>query len=278
MDLSTLLDTRFWRRGVGMSESFDWAEPLMEIKGGMDGIVTAFVRELKRPVVLKAPVQAIRLRDDGVDVYYNQNGERKKLAADYCFNCIPVHFMEAIPNNFSDGYNAALGAFMRGNFFKIGFQMSERFWEREGIYGGMTQTTQPINQIWYPSHGIHGDKGVVLGAYGFRDQSRFFERMTPQERIDFCGACGDKVHEGYSSYIEAGVSVPWGRMNHMMGCGARMTPENYEQYFSVLQQPEGRHYMMGDQISYHPAWQEGAFASAMHALSQLDERARMAAS
>ena len=26
---------------------------------------------------------------------------------------------------------------------------------------------QDILQIWYPSHGIHRDKGVLLGAYTF---------------------------------------------------------------------------------------------------------------
>jgi monoamine oxidase len=186
--------------------------------------------------------------------------------------------MQSIPNNLSKGYMEALNAFERGNFFKIGFQMSERFWEREGIYGGMTYTSQPINQIWYPSHGIHGKKGVVLGAYAFWHQSRFFERMTPAERIEFCAAAGDKIHEGYSSYIEAAVSVPWGRMNHMMGCGARMTEEDYERYFPLLQKPEGRHYMIGDQISHHSSWQEGAFASAENALIEFDKRVRAEAS
>ena len=269
-----LLDSDFWRRGMSNSENYDWAEPLLEVKGGTDNIVKAFERELKKPVILEAPVQAIRLRDDGVDVYYNHEGERKKLAADYCFNCIPAHFMRGIPNNLSKEYMAALNAYKRGNFFKLGFQMSDRFWEREGIYGGMTQTSQRINQIWYPSHDIHGQKGVVLGAYAFRDQSRFFERMTPEERAAFCAAAGDHIHEGYSSYIEAAVSVPWGRMNHMMGCGAQMAPEDYERYFPVLHKPDGRHYMLGDQLSYHSSWQEGAFAAAENALLEFDKRAR----
>lgn len=278
IEFGELLDSSFWQRGLGQSESYDWAEPLMEAKGGMDNIVKAFVRTLKKPVVLNAPVQAIRLRDDGVDVYYNHGGKRKKLAADYCFNCIPVHFMEAIPNNLSTEYRAALNSYQRGNFFKIGFQMSERFWEREGIYGGITNTSQAINQIWYPSHGINGKKGVVLGAYAFFTQSEFFERMTPAERFKFAADCGNKIHEGYSDYIEAAVSVPWGRMNHMMGCGARMTPEGYETHFKLLQKPEGRHYMIGDQLSHHSSWQEGAFASAENALLEFNKRTRAEAS
>ena len=156
--------------------------------------------------------------------------------------------------------------------------MSERFWEREGIYGGMTNTSQRINQIWYPSHGIHGKKGVVLGAYAFRGESSFFERMTPEERLKYAAGCGDKIHAGYSGYIEAGVTVPWGRMNHMMGCGAQMSDEDRARYFPILQKPDGRHYMIGDQISYHSSWQEGAFASAENALLEFDKRVRAEAS
>ena len=222
-------------------------------------------------------MQDIRLREDGVDVVYEQNGRRHKFAADFCFNSIPVHFMPGIPNNLSKPYMKAINAFNRGNFCKIGFQMRRRFWEDEGIYGGMTNTSQRINQIWYPSHGIHGEKGVVLGGYAYWEESEFFERMSPDARLRFAADCGDRIHPGYSGYIEAGVSIPWGRMNHMMGCGSRMSPEDYETQLPLLQQPEGRHYMIGDQISHHSSWQEGAFASAENALIEFDKRARAAA-
>ena len=160
---------------------------------------------------------------------------------------------------------------------KIGLQMKERFWEREGIYGGATYTTQPINAIWYPSHDIHGQKGVVLGAYTIQQNSQPWERMAPEQRIRLAAECGDRIHAGYSSHVESGVSVPWGRMNHMMGCSVRWTEEHEERYFDLLRQPAaGRHYLIGDQVSYHPTWQEGAFASAEYALVDLDKRVRAA--
>lgn len=277
LEFSEILNSDFWQRSDFMTQNYDWAEPLMEVVGGMDNLVKGFVRQLDKPVRLNARVQGIRLRDDGVDVVYEQDGERHEFAADYCFNSIPVHFMPAIPNNLSRPYMNAINAFKRGNFCKIGFQMRERFWEAEGIYGGMTNTSQRINQIWYPSHGIHGRKGVVLGAYAYWEESEFFEHMSPAERLTFAAECGDRIHPGYSGYIEAGVSIPWGRMNHMLGCGSRMSPEDYETQLPLLQRPEGHHYMIGDQISHHSSWQEGAFASAETALIEFDKRARAAA-
>jgi len=274
-----LLNSRYWERGLASSENPDWGEPLMEIKGGMDGLIQGFVRHIKSPIHTNSQVQSIQLQGDGVDVFYNRKGKRRKMSVDYCFNSIPTHFMPGIPNNLPKEYQQGLAELQPGNFFKIGLQMKERFWEREGIYGGITNTNQRINQIWYPSHGIHSKKGVVLGAYAFFNQSKFFERMTPEARIQFAADAGEKIHPGYRDYIEAGVSVPWGRMKHMMGCGTRWTPEALEQYYTMLELPAaGRHYMIGDQISRHSSWQEGAFASAEFALLDLDKRVRAEAS
>jgi len=275
MDFSALLNSRFWERGMASSENPDWGEPLMDVVGGLDGIIKGALRNITSPIRTNAQVQSIQLQENGVDIVYNHKGERRKLKVDYCFNSIPTHFMPGIPNNLPDDYRSGLDALRPGNFFKIGLQMKERFWEREGIYGGITYTNQRINQIWYPGHGIHSKKGVVLSAYTFYGQSNFFERMSPEERIAYAADCGDKIHPGYSGYIEAGVSVPWGRMNHMMGCGARWSPDIRDQYFKLLQQPAGgRHYMIGDQISYHPSWMEGAIGSVEVALMDLDKRVR----
>jgi monoamine oxidase len=275
LGLDAILNSRFWESSNTNYENPDWVEPLMEATGGMDNIIKAFVRNVKSPILLNAQVQSIQLQQDGVDVVYNHNGERKKIIADYCFNSIPSYFMAGIPNNLPADYRKGLNSLRQGWGFKIGLQMKERFWEREGIYGGMTDTNQRISQIWYPSNGIHGRKGIVLGAYQFYDTTGFFDRMTPEERIEYAAKCGDKIHKGYSDYIEAGVSVAWRRMNHMMGCGSHWDTDVRNQYYKLLQQPAGgHHYMIGDQISYHPSWMEGALASAEYALLDLDKRVR----
>jgi monoamine oxidase len=278
-EFGEVLNSSFWERTALSFENPDWGAPLMEAVGGMDNIIKGFVRNIKSPILLNAQVQSIQLQNDGVDIVYNHKGKREKLSADYCFNSIPTHFMPGIPNNLPAEYQNGLNALQRGYGFKIGLQMKERFWEQEGIYGGMTFTSQRIGEIWYPSNGIHGQKGVMLGAYQFFDPTEFLDRMTPDERLEYAARCGEKIHPGYSDYIEAGVSVSWRRMNHMMGCGTQWTEEDRASYYNLLQQPAGgRHYMIGDQISYHPSWQEGAMASAEYALLDFDQRARAASS
>lgn len=270
--LAELLNSGLMYRLQYMTEAYDWGEPLMTPVGGMDNIVKAFMRDITSPVLLKSQVKSVQLGDDGVEVSYAKDGEIKTLKADYCFNNIPGHFMGGIFNNFSVEYQKALNALKRNKLFKIGLQMKKRFWEDEGIYGGISYTNLPVKQIWYPSSGIFSQKGIMLGAYVWGEkENEYFERMTPAERLKVAAENGNQIHANYSSYIETGVSVPWSRMNHMMGCGSRMSEEDHKAYFTLLQKPEGRHFMVGDQISYHPGWQEGAFASIENAFTHFNQ-------
>jgi monoamine oxidase len=213
----------------------------------------------------------------GVEVTYRRNGEYVTTRADYVLNCIPMHLLAGIEHNFPAEYAAGFTAIPRGKLFKIGFQMKERFWEREGIYGGISWTLQDIQQIWYPAHGIHRKKGVVLGAYTFSPEAgEKFARLPPAERLKLAIAQGAKIHPDYGSYVETGVSVAWHQMNHMLGCAAQWEEPLFKQWFKTLQAPVGNHYLIGDQVSYHPGWQEGAIASAHHAMAEIDARERAA--
>lgn len=270
-ELTAMLNSSFWYGGLLGAELYDWCEPLMEPTGGMDGVVNGFLRHLKNKPTTGAQVKKIYNRDKGVEVTYEKDGKFHTVQADYCFNNIPAYFMAGIENNFSSNYQAGLDSIKRGHLFKIAYQMKERFWEKDGIYGGISYTSDPVAQLWYPSHDIHAPKGILLGAYTWDPKvSAKFEAMTPAERLIAGAKSGEKIHPGYSQYIENGISIPWARMNHQMGCGMHMSPEDWDKYFALLQKPEGRHFMIGDQISHHSGWQEGALASSEQALQQLN--------
>ena len=274
LDFSEILKTDFWRYQMYFGDGEDQAAPLLQPVGGMDKIVQAFVANIRSPMFTHAQVKSIRLKEDGVSVVYQHDGRHKEVRADYALNCIPKHLLVGIDNNFPDEYITALRSIGRGKMFKIGIQMKERFWEKENIYGGISWTNQNIEQIWYPPHNVHGKKGVMLGAYTWnQDNAEFFARMTPEERFQEALRQGSNIHPDYAEHAETAVSVPWHRMNHIMGCTAAWTEETRKRYFSYLQTPlNDRHFMMGDQISYHPGWQEGAFSSAHHSLTELGKR------
>lgn len=276
LDSHELLKSNFMMAAMNFGEGEDQSAMLMEAVGGMDQIVVGFLRTLEPNLRLHAMVESVQIRDAGVRVIYHTRNEKTVLDADYCLNCIPVHLLAGIDNNFPDDYSSGLSQVPRGTLTKIGFQMKERFWEREGIYGGISWTSQDIEQIWYPSHGIHRQKGVVLAAYTNLnvDAGARFARMTSAQRLEAAAMQGEKLHPGYRGYIEHGVSVCWSRMNHMLGCSSQWTDALRQRWFEVLRTPVGNHYLIGDQMSYLPGWQEGAIYSAWHALADIDRRER----
>jgi len=276
LDFSEILNSDFWLFKMNFGEGEDQAAAMMQPVGGMDNIVKGFGRRIRSPVLLHAQVKSIRIQEDGVSVVYQHKGRNREIKADYCMNCIPHHLLLGIDNNFPPEYTHALAAIGRGKLFKLGIQMNERFWEDEYIFGGISWTNQPIEQIWYPSHGIHRKKGVLRAAYTWNpDNAEYFARMSPEQRYEAALSQGEKVHPSYRKHAEKFVSIAWHRMNHQMGCTAQWSEESRERYFHYLQTPlNGRHFLMGDQLSYHPGWQEGAFSSAHYALGELQARVR----
>jgi monoamine oxidase len=272
-DFTDIMDSGFWRFNMHWNELDFQAPMMMQAVGGMDRIVDGFMRKVGDAVTLHAWVKQIRLLDDGVEVIYARKGRERKVRADYCVSCIPSQLVVGLRNNFPSDYVRALKAARRSKLFKIGLQASERFWEKDRIYGGISWTGQDISQIWYPNHSFFAQKGILQGAYSFNPNiSDAFARMSPPERLREAIRQGKKIHPDYDKYIESGVSVPWQRMNHMLGCGTVWAEEDRAVHYARLQQPAGRHYLVGDQVSLHPGWQEGAIRSAHHALADIDRR------
>lgn len=265
-DLHEILKADFWRSAMNFGESSSQSAMLQPV-GGMDRIVQALAAALRPHIRLNAQVIDIRTGEREVQVSYRSEGGIRSTRGDYCLNSIPGPILTGIGNNFSAPFRAQLAARPRGKLGKIAFQMRERFWEAENIYGGISWTGSDINQIQYPSHGFHGHKGIVLGGYFLaQEPADRFHLRTAQERIDAAIREGEKLHPGYGAQIENGVSVAWYRMNHQLGCSARETDAATQ---AILQQAEGRHFLIGDQVASHAGWQESAILSAHQALNRI---------
>jgi monoamine oxidase len=278
--LRDLLKTRLGRQLLNANEG-DTGPILMQPVGGMDRIIHGYLNHVGDQVRYRAMVASVDVTDNGVQIAYDQDGVRHTLEADYCFNCIPTHLMTGIKNNFPDDYVRALKYVRRGEAYKAAFQAKRRFWEEEDIFGGITWMNNPSRQMWYPSHGIHKKKGIVLAAYDYGG-GMYHTLMTQEERIEAHLADGEKVHPDYRNLVEKPITIAWHRMNHMLGCSARWqrsfsdgwTHEEEEMYHRLQRPVNGRHYMIGDQISMHSAWQESAIMSAQWAMADLDQRVR----
>lgn len=269
-----LVDSGLWQ-WLQFPNSWDMNATMMQPAGGMDMIVKGFEKALGNRILRNAPVTKITNVEKGVTIAYKDQGKTKVVNADFCINSAPTHLVGGIDNNFSSRYRTALkdGAEW-GKLFKIAFQAKRRFWEEDAqIYGGISWTDQDILQVWYPPHGFHKAKGIMLGSYQWDPKKgEAWGKLKPAARLAKAIAEGEKIHPGYGDFVEKGLSVAWNKVPYMFGCAPEWTPEARNKHYPTLVQAEGAHYMVGDQISFHGGWQEGAIRSAHRAIDDIAKR------
>lgn len=144
------------------------------------------------------------------------------------------------------------------------------------IYGGISWTDDPITQIWYPSTGYHDRKGVLTGCYNFAENAAHFGHLSVQERLDKARAGAALFNKEFAEGLERGVAIAWQNMAHIKGGWAQWqyVENNVHHYNHIIQGTgvDGSNpcfFIVGDQVSSLPGWQEGAIASALNAITRL---------
>jgi monoamine oxidase len=151
------------------------------------------------------------------------------------------------------------------------------------IYGGISWTEHAITQIWYPSEAYHDRKGVLTGAYNFSKNAADSGRMTVEKRLDQARAGAALFSKEFADGLEHGVAIAWQNMAHIKGGWAQWTNvTNSVHHYNHIIQGTGvdssknpSFFIVGDQVSSLPGWQEGAIASALNAISRLARPDRM---
>ena len=114
----------------------------------------------------------------------------------------------------------------------------------------------PCLQIWYPSHGFFAPKGVLVGYYTFDDMARALGASSPENRVARALEQGGRVHGGaYRAEYESGYSVAWERLPYSLGTWGQGD-------IPALQEPDGRIYFAGADLTALNGWMAGAFESA----------------
>ncbi|NOX42242.1 MAG: NAD(P)-binding protein [Gammaproteobacteria bacterium] len=150
------------------------------------------------------------------------------------------------------------------------------------IFGGISWTDNDITQIWYPSTAYHDEKGVLTGAYNFSDIAYAWGKMPVNERLDKAREGAKLFGETFGDGLQDGVAIAWQNIPYIKGGWAQWhVVDNAVMHFNVIDQGTGVYnaangqlsdpnfFIVGDQISSLPGWQEGAIASAMNAISRL---------
>jgi monoamine oxidase len=276
LSLNHLLSAQFWKYRFYQSEEYEWQPTLFEPVGGMDGIVKGFERHVGDLVRKERVVTRVDTYDDRVEVAHRGPGGAELTKADWCISTIPLPILDKIENNFRDDYKAAIGNVKFAVTCKVGWQANRRFWERdEQIYGGISYINHDIAQMWYPSHGYFGEKGVLTGAYNYDGAAERMGNLEFPDRLDLAMQGAQRLHPKFAEFVpkDLGLSIAWQKVPHQLGGWADDLDCKLSTYRRLVERPERRFWVAGDQVSQLSGWQEGAIRSAIHVIERIHQPA-----
>ena len=243
---------------------------MVQVVGGTDRLPQAFAARLKNRIVYRAAVTEIRQSDRGVVVGYTDHGGKlRKIEGDYCICTLPLPILAKVDTDFSPELQKTIASVPYAAAGKMGLQFKRRFWEEDdGIFGGATRTDQEIAQIVYPSAGLLGRKGVLVGYYIQGQAGRPMGERPPAERQAIALEQGGRIHPQYATEFETAFSVSWHRVVWNRGSWSSASAETRKQ----LSAPTGRVYLAGDHMNLN-AWMQGAFESGRQVATAIHARA-----
>lgn len=240
--------------------------------GGMDRIHAGFDRNLRRSAIRGAVVTRMRHAANGVEVTYRDTASNviDTVRGDYVICTIPFPVLASIDTDFSPKLQKTIKSVIYDHSNKVAFE-SPRFWEREQIYGGISFVGGPTALVWYPSAGLHSERGMLLGCYNSGPNAAEFAKRPIAEQIAFSRGVIETLHPGHGADLVSGIAVNWHKVPYSLGpwpdwnagsANGRQEGHIDTEAFRRLQQPEGRVYFAGAALSQTPGWQEGGIQSA----------------
>ncbi len=281
LTLHRIIEDGFWGGGLSFEETFDQQAPMFQPVGGMDRIAYAIYGHVKDSVRLNTPVTAVGQLDNGVRVMLADGG---MVEGDYVLCTLPATMVKKLNIRLSAAKKQALANTVYGISTKVAWE-SPRFWQDDGIMGGLAFTDQPNALVWYPSGDWYNPRGILMTAYssggfgptpgvanGASSAGQKFAGMTADERFAVCKDVVERMHPGKSALLEKPLTVSWTQTPWSEGIAANWRPEQRATDYAELCKPEGRVFFAGEHLSYIGAWQEGAALSSFEAMKLIAAR------
>ena len=190
---------------------------------------------------------------------------------------------------------------------KVGWQSKRKYWQDPEdkntvpIFGGISWTNHPMTQMWYPSNDYHQNLGILTGTYNFGANAQNWGDHTPAWRLKQAREGAKELHgEEFSEQLDHGLTIAWQNIETQRGGwvdwakiddATRHPKLSYLDIlnirraaimkepgkgsavwcFNELQKGDDGFYIIGDQLSSLPGWQEGAISSALVAFGLCTE-------
>lgn len=249
--------------------------------GGWDLLPRALLSSLSGPVLLHAPVVAIKQGTHDVRVHIKSSRRTrnlKSMTADVVLLTVsgPALQRIAFTPPLTRRRQEAVRALHYVPATKVFLSFRRPFWHDEHIEGGHSSTDRPSRVIFYPAP---GDGALLLASYTWSDATAPFagRSLTESLRLALDDVAALHGPIAYRLWDGTGIVKRWGEDPHSQGGFVVQPPmlfktdkdEGREYDWSV---PYGRIYFAGEHTAYPHGWVETAVKSALRAAVLINSR------
>jgi len=259
-----------------------------QIEGGMDLLPQKIAETIIDDVCYNARVTEIvtEIKKKGsrnFKIYYEHTVIHRRYTSSADFVILAAPFSALTHVRLEDVLNdpARLHAIRNlhyENSTKIALEFKERFWEKEGIYGGNSVTDLPIRWVYYPSDeerpdNINSLRGILLASYTWGDDSLRWGSLNHDDRIRFALRDIAKLHKiteyECEKLLVGGMSHSWAEDEYTFGAFCLSYPHQEHALFDATWKPYNGVYFAGEHTSLKHAWIEGAVESGIRVACEI---------
>ncbi|XP_047646097.1 L-amino-acid oxidase isoform X1 [Phacochoerus africanus] len=251
------------------------------IVGGWDLLPRALLSSLSGPVLLRAPVVAIKQGTREVSVHiesWSRVRTLKALTADAVLLTVSGPALQRI--TFTPPLTRRRQEAVRALHYlpatKVFLSFRRPFWQDEHIEGGHSNTDRPSRAMFYPPP---GEGALLLASYTWSDEAATFAGLSTRDALrlalnDVAALHGPIV---YRLWDGSGVIKRWGEDPHSQGGFVLQPPTLWQKDEDDEREhdwaiPYGRIYFAGEHTAFPHGWVETAVKSALRAAVGINRR------
>jgi monoamine oxidase len=247
---------------------------LLQLQGGTDQLIDRLVKSIEAPIKLNQEIVALRVREDGTEISWRENGQLHTHLFDYVLCTIPFSIVRKMElSGFDTDKLDAINNTVYCPATKVAFHCDRPFWQDNGIQGGASVSGEGTRQSYYPSVANNaflasytiGDDADKMGMMSETDRYAYVEKVLSQlhPELEIPGMVLDKATIAWGNYkwSAGGCSIPWGGEEK----------DGLQQHFYYLEaaRPQNRLFFAGEHCSKYPAWIQGSIESALEAIYEI---------